>query len=117
MAVGSTVRGLLSRMTKSASLPGAIDPLMSSSKFCQAASIVTVRSASSGVIRSSGPSTCSVRVSRFTLTQTSCSGLTGVTGVSSCTVNRMPRSIDDRRALMPAARSGPMKMSRCRSPQ
>jgi hypothetical protein len=38
MAVGSTASGLPSRMTKSASLPGAIEPLLSSAKFCQAAS-------------------------------------------------------------------------------
>ena len=79
--------------------------------------MVIARIASSGDTRSSGPSTWSLRVRRFTDTQMSCSGSTGVTGVSSCTVKRMPRSMDDLSGLIPAARSGPMKMSRCRSPQ
>ena len=46
---GAIFRGFWSRIVKSASFPTSIVPLISSSKVCQAASMVTARSASSGV--------------------------------------------------------------------
>ena len=55
------------------------------------------------------PSTSPLRVTRFTAPHTSSSGFTGVTGVSSCSVKRMPRRAADASGLMRAARCGPRK--------
>jgi hypothetical protein len=49
---GSTVSGFLSRITRSASLPGSSGPLQPSSPYSQAALIVIACRACSGVARS-----------------------------------------------------------------
>ncbi len=54
---------------------------------------------------------------RLTADHTSISGSMGVTGESVWMVNRMLRSAADLAGLIRMARSGPMNMFMCRSPQ
>jgi len=55
IAIGSTFSGLPLRITRSAILPGSSEPRRACSPYCSAAQIVCDLSASSGVIRWSGP--------------------------------------------------------------
>ena len=74
--------GLRSKITKSASFPASMEPRSLSSKFCHAASLVTLRRASSAGMDCSRPSPLPLEVTRLTAVQTNISGLTGVTDVS-----------------------------------
>jgi hypothetical protein len=57
MVSGSTLRGFRSRIARSASLPGTSDPLAACSPWIMAGTAVIARSASYGLMRSSGPRT------------------------------------------------------------
>ena len=113
----SPENGSDSKTTKSASLPTSIDPFVSSSKFCQAASIVIARNASSRSMRCASPMHCPLRERRFTADQTEKSDLVGVTGESLWMVKRIPRLDADFNGLIRCARSGPKKIASWRSPQ
>jgi hypothetical protein len=79
---GATFKGFSANTVKSANLPASIVPLIFSSKFCQAAKLVTARRASSGVRRNSGPRISPLLVMRLTAAEIQKSGETGVTGQS-----------------------------------
>ena len=61
---GAVAVGSASRITRSARLPAARLPLLSSSRICQAASIVSARRAAYALTRSDSPNTTPVRLRR-----------------------------------------------------
>lgn len=66
--MGSAVSGSRSSNTRSARFPSRRLPFSPSSKYCQAARMVTAARASTTGIFCSGPSTAPERVSRFMIT-------------------------------------------------
>src|SRR5688572_6882632 len=124
MAHGSTAHGSLSRMAKSASLPGSMEPLIDSSNDAYAALMVKARMPSSGVSRSSGPITLPARVVRFTAHQMPKSGSApnigspmAAMGASEWPTVTTPARIADFIGFMRTARSSPMKVEMWRSAQ
>ena len=105
MVAGGTVSGLAESTTRSASLPGSIEPLVASSPYIRAPSIVIASRASSGPIRSFGPSVPPDRVVRLTAVWIVKIWSSGETLKSVWFVGRMPRLRADFIGLMKAARS------------
>ena len=100
IAMGSTVSGLLSKITRSANFPGSSEPLVACSPCCSAAHSVMALRPSSAVMRWSGPMGTPSREIRLTADHSINIWSSGATTASVWLVGRKPASIASRMGLM-----------------